>query len=146
MMRFGSGNREACTDNREARTDNRESRTDNREVHTDTDTQIVASTTVEEGVINAAMLASIRNIELNVGRLYLHVNCLHASQAARPRPQRAHVQYQSTPPAHAQYQFTPPAQSHCEEGTRVPEKHHGRARGNARHSQLRTPEFYAYVH
>jgi len=60
-----------------------------REARTDTDTQNVASTTVDEGVISAAMLASIRNIELNVERLYLHVDRLHASQAACPRPQRA---------------------------------------------------------
>ena len=113
MMRFGPGIREA---------------------RTDTETQSVASTTVEEGVISAAMLASIRNIELNVERLYLHVDRLHASQAACPRPQRAHSQQQFSLPAHSQYQFSAPAQSHGEEGTRVPEKHCGRGRGNARHS------------
>ena len=111
------------------------------------------------------MLASIRNIELNVERLFLHVNRLHASQAVRPRPQRAHEQHQFTPPghaqhqfappahaqhqfappAHAQYQFTQPARSQGEEGTRVPEKHRGRGRGNARHSQHLTPKSYAYV-
>ena len=132
-----------------------------------TDNESLASTAdADDGAISAAMLASIRNIDLNVERLFLHVDRLHASQAVRPRPQRAHEQHQFTPPghaqlpfahaqlpsahaqlpsAHAQYQFTPPARSHGEEGTRVPEKHRGRGRGNARHSQHQTPESYAYV-
>lgn len=137
----------------------------------DTDSESLASTADAQGAaISAAMLASIRNIELNVERLYLHVDRLHAGLAARPRPQRAHTQQQFVPPAHlqhpaqfaahfpanaqfaaqhpahGQYQFTTPARSHGEEGTRVPEKHRGRGRGNARHSQHRTPESYGYAH
>jgi len=120
------------------------------------DNESLANTAdAHDGAISAVMLASLCNIELNVERLFLHVDRLHASQAVRPRPQRAHEQHQFTPPghaqhqfalsAHAQYQFTPPARSHGEEGTRVREKHRGRGRGNARYSQHRTHESYAYV-
>ena len=123
-----------------------------RETRADTDTQSVASTSLDESVTSAEMLASIRNIERNVERLFQHVDRLHAGQAARPRPQRAHAQHPlslphplSPPYPHAQYQFTAAAQSHGEGGTRLFEKHRGRGRGNARHSQHRTPESYAYV-
>jgi hypothetical protein len=123
-----------------------------RETRADTDTQSFASTSLDENVISAEMLASIRNIELNVERLFQHVDRLHAGQAARPRPQRPHAQHPlphphplSHPHPHQQYQFTAAAQSHGEGGTRQFEKHRGRGRGNARHSQHRTPESYAYA-
>lgn len=101
--------------------------------YADYDTQSESGDNQDSGSIGASMLASIRNIELNIERLYMHIDRVHTDQA---RSQRAHGPFRPTAPA----------RSHGAEGTRVPEKHRGRGRGNARHSQRRTPESYGYAH